>query len=92
MINKKLYKIVFLAISVIWLIVSRVFISDKFSIEYWIMTTVIYSIGIHWIYAYVFEVDMHNHLGKIKPNENKTTRFLSCLFGGAICIFITFYI
>ena len=87
-----IYKILFLTTSVAWLIVSRLFFTEKPSVEYWILTTVIYSIGIHWIYAYLFDVDMHCNVGKIKPGENKIARLLLLLIGVVICIAITCYV
>jgi hypothetical protein len=89
---KNIYKFLFLAASVAWLVVSRIFYTENTSIEYWILVTIIYSIGIHWMYTYVFNLDMHYNVGKVKPSENKIARLLLFLAGGAICIAITCYV
>lgn len=89
---KNIYKFIFLAVSVSWLVISRIFYTENTSIEYLALVTVIYSIGIHWMYAYIFDLDMHYNVGKVKPNENKIARLLLFFVGAAICVAITCYV
>lgn len=86
-----MYKFIFLAASVSWLVVSRIFFTDSTSIEYLILVIVIYSIGLHWVYAYIFNSDMHYNVGKIKSEENKKLRLILFYFGVVTCISVTCY-
>jgi hypothetical protein len=85
----KSFKFPLIGIMIGWYLYSRLFISDKNTFIYWGVTMVLYGIGCHWVYAYIFNVNMHNHIGLIKPNEAKGTRFFSFMFGIVLALFVT---
>jgi hypothetical protein len=82
-------KIAFVLLSYAWFYTSQVVLSDV-SFGYLAMGLIIFSLGLHWIYAYIFNTDMHNHLGKIKPNESKATRFFSFIFAVGFVLYISY--
>jgi hypothetical protein len=82
-------KIAFVLLSYVWFYTSQVVLSDV-SFGYLAIGLIIFSLGLHWIYAYIFNTDMHNHLGKIKPNESKATRFFSFIFAVGLVLFISY--
>jgi hypothetical protein len=82
-------KIAFVLLSYVWFFTSQVVLSDV-TFGYLTIGLIIFSLGLHWIYSYIFNTDMHNHLGKIKPNESKATRFFSFIFAVGLVLYISY--
>jgi uncharacterized membrane protein len=92
MILNKKYKLPFLALLLFVFILSKYFVFEKVTALYLLMCFVLYVIASHWIYAYVFNTNMHNHIGLVKPNEAKNVRFLSFLFGMVLGAYVVLFL
>lgn len=68
-------------------------LSNKYDLAHWLLSLVVFLIGTHWISAYLWKTDMHNHLGKVRyyaDGKNRTIRLLSATFGVFICVYSAF--
>ena len=86
---KTILKIVFVLLNYAWFYTSQVVLSDV-SFAYLVIGLILFSIGLHWMYAFIFNTNMHNHLGRIKPNEAKATRFISFIFAVGLVVYISY--
>jgi hypothetical protein len=69
------------------------YLSNKNTLSEWLVSSLVYLIGLHWVYAYIWKKDMHNHLGKVcydPEGKHHKVRFLSFVFGLCVCIYIIF--
>jgi len=82
-------KVIFILLSYSWFGVSKVILSNVALLNI-LIGLIIFSLSVHWMYAYIFNTNMHNHLGVIKPSEHKTTRLLSFVFGLALFIYTSY--
>ena len=89
MLIKPLLKITFISLCCIWYYISKNYFSDDSMGVIWV-GFVLYCLGIHWMYSYIFNSDMHYNIGKIKPNEEKIIRLCGFIFAIGLCIFITY--
>lgn len=69
------------------------YLTQKTSFSAWSLSLVLYLMGLHWVYAFIWNKDMHYHLGKVpysSGGEHKTLRFCGFVFGLLMCLFIAF--
>jgi hypothetical protein len=86
--NRK--KLLFLILATLFFTLGG-YIFQKESYMEWLASLIVYLVGLHWVYAYIWKLDMHNHLGKIPydpEGKHERVRFLSFVFGIGICVCI----
>ncbi len=72
-----------------WFFISQLLLSNQ-SIEGFLVGLLIYSLFVHWSYAYIFNTSMITKGPSIKPNEYKTTRLCAFLTSIALGIYLTY--
>ena len=85
---KGIVKIVFVISGYAWYFASKVALSST-SIPSLVIGLLIFSLGLHWVYAFTFGVNMHNHIGKTRAGESKLTRLFSFMFGLGVVAYVS---
>lgn len=92
MIFKSRYKLPFIILLLFLFVVGRYFSNEKATPIYLLVAITLYAIAGHWVYAYLFNTNMHNHIGLVKPGEAKNLRLLSCLFGLGLGVYVVLFL
>lgn len=83
----------FIAIALVIFVIGG-FVTQKTSLAAWSLSLVVYFIGLHWVYAFIWNKDMHYHLGKVPyaaSGEHRTLRLCAFAFGLLLCFLNAFY-
>jgi len=86
---KLLFKVLFVFSSYIWFLISQITLSNQ-SIDGVLVGLLIYSLSVHWAYAYIFNTNMLTKGPSIKPNEYKATRLCAFITSIALGVFLTY--
>jgi hypothetical protein len=84
---------IFIGGSLLWFLLSGIFIAERVGIESWIASSALYSLGFYWIFPYTFSKTMyfpHSSEPIIEQEENNEKRtflfILGLLFSSLVSI------